>query len=161
MLLLLFLLGLALGAVCPSDDPPFQLQRGQCPMFWYSFNGRCYKYVATQMSWADAEIYCVSLGTNLASIHSLEEQSFIKILIRNSDPAEGHTWTGLSDTHKEGAWMWSDGSRIDFTYWDKEQPDNIGNENCVHTNYLGLKKWNDGICYSNLPFVCASRLSCP
>ncbi|XP_049459294.1 uncharacterized protein LOC125905407 isoform X2 [Epinephelus fuscoguttatus] len=43
MLLFLFMFGLALGAVSPSDAHQVKLQRGACPMFWYSFNGRCYK----------------------------------------------------------------------------------------------------------------------
>ncbi|XP_037330821.1 C-type lectin BpLec-like [Pungitius pungitius] len=160
MLLLLFLLGLALGAVCPSEDPPLQLQRGDCPTFWFTFNGRCYKYFATRMNWADAELYCLSLGTNLVSIHSEEEQSFVEELIKNFDPAEGNTWLGLSDNHKEGAWMWTDGSKVEFTYWGPEQPDNeYEREHCVQTNYLGLKSWYDWPCSHNVPFVCASRLS--
>ncbi|KAK1880368.1 Ladderlectin [Dissostichus eleginoides] len=69
-MLFLFLLGLALGAVSPSDDPQGKLQRGSCPMFWYSFNNRCYKYIAADMDWADAEFHCVSEGANLVSIHS-------------------------------------------------------------------------------------------
>ncbi|KAI3358039.1 hypothetical protein L3Q82_003057 [Scortum barcoo] len=43
MLLFLFLFGVALGADSPSGDHQVKLQRGNCPMFWYSFNGRCYK----------------------------------------------------------------------------------------------------------------------
>ncbi|XP_037330822.1 galactose-specific lectin nattectin-like [Pungitius pungitius] len=161
MLLLLFLLGLSLGAVCPSEDPPLQLQRGDCPTSWFSFSGRCYKYVGTAMNWADAEIHCVSLDANLVSIHSEEEQMFVKTLIKNFDPAEGRTWIGLSDNHKEGTWMWSDGSRVDFTYWAKGQPNYYDRrQRCVETNF-SYKKWNDHFCSYNVPFVCASRLSCP
>ncbi|KAK9533417.1 hypothetical protein VZT92_008536 [Zoarces viviparus] len=58
MLLFLFLFGLALGAVPPPDDHKMALRRAGCPLFWYSFNGRCYKYLATDMTWADAEIHC-------------------------------------------------------------------------------------------------------
>ncbi|KAI9539793.1 hypothetical protein NQZ68_001725 [Dissostichus eleginoides] len=112
MLLFLFLLGLALGAVSPSDDPQGKLQRGSCPMFWYSFNNRCYKYIATDMDWADAELHCLSEGANLVSIHSKAEHEFVRSLIKNFDPAEGYTWIGLSDVHKEGKWMWSDGINI-------------------------------------------------
>ncbi|XP_037330723.2 ladderlectin-like [Pungitius pungitius] len=162
MLLVLFLLGLALGAVCPSEEPPLQLQRGNCPIFWYSFQGRCYKYFATRVTWADAEIHCVSLGTNLVSIHSQEEQSFVEYLIKNFDPAEGYTWFGLSDTQKEGAWMWSDGSRVDFTFWGHGQPDNTGGkEHCVQTNSSHVQRWNDYACSTLLSFVCASRPSSP
>ncbi|XP_037650480.1 lactose-binding lectin l-2-like [Sebastes umbrosus] len=163
MLLFLFLFGLALGAVSPSEEHEVKLQRGSCPMFWYSFNNRCYKYVATRMTWADAELHCVSEGANLVSIHSLDEDKFVKSLIKNFDPTQGYNWIGLSDTQKEGAWMWSDGSAINYVLWGSAgQPDNIGGiEHCVHTNYYRDFKWNDYTCSNTLSFVCVSRTVCP
>nr|UMW88593.1 lactose-binding lectin l-2-like [Siniperca chuatsi] len=162
MLLFLFLFGLALGAESPSGDHQVRLQRGNCPMFWYSFNGRCYKYVATHMTWADAELNCVSDGANLVSIHSLEEQNFVKSLIKNFDHAEGGTWIGLSDIQKEGGWMWSDGSAVNFVFWSVVQPDNSGgNEHCGQNNNDKDRKWNDVPCSVTLPSVCVSRITCP
>ncbi|CAB1441697.1 unnamed protein product [Pleuronectes platessa] len=92
MILLLLLSTLTLGAVSPSDGPEVRLQRGSCPLFWFSFNNRCYKYVATEQSWAAAEFQCVSQGANLVSIYSLEEENFVKALIKNFDSAEGFNW---------------------------------------------------------------------
>ncbi|XP_019119733.1 lactose-binding lectin l-2-like [Larimichthys crocea] len=160
MLLFFSFFALALGAVSPSDE--VQLQRGNCPMFWFSFNDRCYKYVSTRLSWADAELYCVSERANLVSIHSLEEHNFIKDLIRNFDHSQGYTWIGLSDTQKEGGWMWSDGSAVDFLLWNENQPDNCSNvEHCGHTNFDTGLKWNDIRCSDTLPSVCISRMTCP
>ncbi|XP_059206529.1 lactose-binding lectin l-2-like [Centropristis striata] len=160
MLLFLFLFGLALGAEPPSDDQQVKLQRGNCPMFWYSFNGRCYKYVATDMTWADAELHCLSQRANLVSIHSQGEQNFVKSLVKNFDHAEGYTWIGITDIHKEGSWMWSDGSVVNFVFWHPTQPDNTaGNEHCAHLN-SGIY-WNDRLCAEALPSVCVSRTSCP
>ncbi|XP_075958433.1 lactose-binding lectin l-2-like [Anarhichas minor] len=162
MLLFLFLFGLALVAVCPSDDRTMTLQRATCPMFWYSFNGRCYKYLATDMTWADAEIHCVREGANLVSVHSKDEQKFVKFLIKNFDPAEAPTWIGLSDIHKEGTWMWSDGSSANFVVWHGGEPNNAaGREHCVHTNSGPTFRWNDIPCSHKLQFVCASRTICP
>ncbi|XP_068558631.1 lactose-binding lectin l-2-like [Cebidichthys violaceus] len=149
---------LALGAVSPSDDRQLTLLKGNCPMFWYSFNNRCYKYVATRMTWADAELHCVSQRANLVSIHSQEEHNFVKTLIKNFDPAEGFTWIGLSDIHKEFAWMWSDGSAANFVFWASGQPDDAnGVERCVHTSYPEELKWNDIPCSYTFHSVCASR----
>ncbi|XP_026011312.1 lactose-binding lectin l-2-like isoform X1 [Astatotilapia calliptera] len=174
MILLLFLFSLALGAPSESpsdgnevtlqcDDHRVKLLRGSCPPFWYSFNGRCYKYVATHMSWADAELYCVSQRANLVSIHSREEEEFVKSLIKNFDHAQRYTWIGLSDLHKEGRWMWSDGCAVSFTHWNAGEPNNgLGGktEHCVHS--IGdLNKWNDQQCSLNLPSVCATRINCP
>ncbi|XP_070778015.1 lactose-binding lectin l-2-like [Enoplosus armatus] len=168
MLLFLFLFGLALGAESPTDDRhptderQVKLHRGNCPMFWYNFNGSCYKYVGTHMTWADAELHCVSQRANLVSIHSLEEQNFVKFLIENFDPAQGSTWIGLSDIHKEGRWMWSDGSAADFFFWLSHEPNNSGgNEQCVHNNIGPHLKWNDVECSYTYPSICVSRIACP
>uniref|UniRef100_UPI0037E91D5C lactose-binding lectin l-2-like n=1 Tax=Semicossyphus pulcher TaxID=241346 RepID=UPI0037E91D5C len=161
-MLLLFLFGLALAAGAPSDEHQLNLQRGHCDDYWFNFNSRCYKYVATLMTWADAELNCVSMGANLVSIHSLEEQNFVKSLIKNFDPAVGWTWIGLNDIHKEGRWMWSDGSAANYSFWLSGQPDNAGsNEHCVHEYSVTEVKWNDLPCSKTLAFVCASREICP
>ncbi|CAK6949578.1 lactose-binding lectin l-2-like [Scomber scombrus] len=162
MFLFLFLFGLALGVESPSSDYEMKLQRGNCPPFWFTFNNRCYKYVSTHMTWADAELYCVSEKANLVAIQSQEEHDFVKSLIKNFDHAEGRTWIGLSDTQKEGGWMWSDGGTVDFVFWDAQQPNNEGgNENCVHNNHGEDRKWNDIECSLTYPSVCASRILCP
>ncbi|XP_022602665.1 lactose-binding lectin l-2-like [Seriola dumerili] len=161
MILLLFLFGLTLGAESPLDKHKVKLQRGNCPAFWFSFSGRCYKYVATHLTWADAELHCVSEGANLVSIHSLEEEDFVKSLIMNFDHAEGYTWLGLSDKQKEGGWMWSDGCAVKFGFWNPGEPNNNGNEDCVHNNFGNNKKWNGGPCSDTYASVCASRIDCP
>ncbi|XP_041664061.1 lactose-binding lectin l-2-like isoform X1 [Cheilinus undulatus] len=159
MLLLLFLFSLALGAAPLSEEPDFKLQRGGCRPFWYSFNGRCYKYVSTPVTWATAELHCVSQRANLVSIHSLAEQHFVKSLIRNFDPSERPTWIGLSDIHREGRWMWSDGLEVNFMSWLPGQPDNDRRkEHCAHMNWGSLKRWNDMSCSKSYSFVCATRI---
>lgn len=161
MLLLLFLFALTLGAVSPSDVQP-QLQNGNCDEFWFNFNSHCYRYVAATMTWADAELHCVSLGTNLVSIHSLEEQKYVENLTKSFNPAGAWVWIGLSDIHKEGHWMWSDGSAANIFHWGVPQPDNAGgNEHCVHLYNEDALRWNDLVCDKPLAFVCKSRSICP
>ncbi|XP_014022967.1 galactose-specific lectin nattectin-like [Salmo salar] len=112
-------------------DQEEELSQKSCDMGWYSFSGRCYKYVASQLDWADAESYCVAQGGNLASVHSENEHKFIQKLVKSQDPAERYTWIGLYDTDKEGRWMWSDGSKMDLIM------------KTVKTNFDQLKLWND------------------
>uniref|UniRef100_A0A3Q1FHX9 C-type lectin domain-containing protein n=1 Tax=Acanthochromis polyacanthus TaxID=80966 RepID=A0A3Q1FHX9_9TELE len=100
----------------------------------------------------------VSEGANLVSIHSADEQNFVNSLIKTFDPAQKWTWIGLSEVHKDGAWMWSDGSKVNFVFWGTGEPNNLGGqEDCVHTNFGTEFKWNDRPCLDNRPFVCASR----
>ncbi|XP_020794902.2 lactose-binding lectin l-2-like [Boleophthalmus pectinirostris] len=154
----LLLLGVSLGFAAPPELSEVQLVQGTCPMSWFSFNGHCYKYVSNQTTWADAEIYCVSQSSNLVSIHSLEEHNFVKSLIQKFDPILGRTWIGLSDIHKEGAWMWSDGCPVVFTKWFQGQPDNAGgNEHCVEICYGHHNTWNDVPCSNTYASVCATR----
>ena len=158
-MLFLFMAALALSAVSASDEEEKQLSQGCCPESWYSFNGRCYKYFDSRMTWGEAELLCVSEGANLVSIHSLEEHNFVKHLIKNFDPTQGFSWIGLTDIHKEGGWMWSDGSKFGFTLWNTIQPDNDkGNEHCVHTNTGTAFKWNDNGCSLTFTFVCKTRI---
>lgn len=158
----LFLFGFTLAAESLSDGQQLKLMRGGCPMFWFSFEGRCYKYFGSRMTWGEAELQCVSEGANLVSIHSVEEHNFVNLLIKNFDPTQSNTWIGLTDIHKEGGWMWSDGSKVRFSHWNAQEPNNSGgNENCGHTNDRSLFKWNDIHCFNKYAFVCASRTLCP
>lgn len=161
VLLLLLLFGLALGTKFPLDDHRVDMQRGNCSTFWYSFQGRCFRYFATQMTWADAELYCVSKGANLVSIHSHEEQNFVRHLIKNVDPSEGFAWIGLTDIQKRGAWMWSDGSAVDFVLWNIADTDPNNNEKqCIFSNYDIVFQWGGSPCLYSHAFVCASRKLC-
>uniref|UniRef100_A0A8C6SI60 C-type lectin domain-containing protein n=1 Tax=Neogobius melanostomus TaxID=47308 RepID=A0A8C6SI60_9GOBI len=125
-----------------SDNSANTLERGSCPPFWFSFDGRCYKYVSSPLTWVDAELYCVAEQANLVSIHSMKEHKFVKSLIENFDHRQGLTWIGLSDTQKESGWMWSDG----------------GKEHCCEINSGPDGNWNDYPCSETLPSVCASRI---
>ncbi|XP_072303218.1 C-type lectin-like [Eucyclogobius newberryi] len=153
----LVLLGVSLALASPSGPSEVKLERGGCPLFWYSFNDRCYKYVSAHLPWAEAELHCLSQGANLVSIYSHQENVFVKTLIQNFDISQGRTWIGLSDTHKERAWMWSDGCPVDFEIWSEGEPNNDGgNGDCVQVNAV-QKNWNDSPCSSTAPFVCATR----
>ncbi|XP_036001842.1 lactose-binding lectin l-2 [Fundulus heteroclitus] len=162
-MLLPLLFALALSAASASDGKTqMKLLRGSCPMFWFSFNDRCYKYFASRMTWGEAEIHCVSEGGNLVPIHSLEEHNFVNYLIQNFDANQGYTWIGLTDIHKEGSWIWSEGSKHEFSNWNDGQPNNANEiEHCGHTNHGINHLWNDEDCSAKLPFVCIARNVCP
>ncbi|KAK7884605.1 hypothetical protein WMY93_027728 [Mugilogobius chulae] len=105
----LLLLGVSLSLASPNASP-VTLVQGSCPMYWFSFNNRCYKYVA------------------LLRPGLMQRSSVVKNEL---------DW--ISDVHKEGAWMWSDGYPLTFSQWSVGQPDNWeGNENCAVTFWVRL-----------------------
>ncbi|KAK0150213.1 Galactose-specific lectin nattectin [Merluccius polli] len=141
-----------------NTSTDLKLQQGSCPEFWYSHDGRCYKYVSSRMTWADAELHCLTLDANLVSIHNANENDFIVRLIQDFNPGQELHWIGFTDALKEGHWMWTDGSQRDFTAWNERQPDNVGGiEHCGHI-YNTQSKWNDIPCNHVYQFVCKAHL---
>ncbi|XP_044165460.1 uncharacterized protein LOC114965419 isoform X3 [Acropora millepora] len=123
-----------------------------CPDDWSYFLGYCYRQVSHCDSWSNSQSQCATLGANLPSVHSQEENVFVQSLHRGENG-----WLGLSDINREGTFVWSDGSRLNFNFWATRQPNNFHNEDCVHT--LGsLKnhkyKWNDVNCSSCHTYSC-------
>ncbi|XP_043920477.1 snaclec rhodocetin subunit delta-like [Protopterus annectens] len=142
--------------------------QGACPMYWYQYKDSCYRPVMIQMSWPDAEIYCQNKfqGAHLASVHSLEENNFIFVLMgRLSDYAKKEAyWIGAHDFFKEGLFAWTDGTEMDYQIFGPNQPDNAREgESYVGTWSVedGTVTWND-YPYNPIyffPFVCKSKIS--
>ncbi|KAJ8267982.1 hypothetical protein COCON_G00131540 [Conger conger] len=145
-----------------SQGAETDLCQGPCYSGWIYKNGRCFQHIADEKRWLDAELHCVSLGGNLASEHSEDDHVFLKQLNGDDKPF----WIGLSDTHKEGTWLWSDGTSANFkeglafSSWNSGEPNNQGEEGCVHSNFGGQKDWNDIGCDGKYPFICSIRLGC-
>ncbi|XP_038667666.1 lectin-like [Scyliorhinus canicula] len=125
--------------------------------------GYCYKFVSSQMTWADAELYCQSLGqgSHLASVHWKEQNEFLGNLITEAKGQILGTWIGLSDIYKEGTFFWTDGSSADFTSWSTRQPDNYNStEDCAALGYHNLNAWNDAPCNIKYYSICSYKLPC-
>ncbi|XP_028254435.1 galactose-specific lectin nattectin-like [Parambassis ranga] len=100
---------------------------------------------------------CLSLGGNLASIHNRTENTFLSELVRTACGSYSSTWVGGHDGVKEGQWMWTDGSKFDYQTWGQGEPNNLGEEDCLHI-YFTAEYWNDRRCDLTLPFICAKDL---
>ncbi|KAJ8337077.1 hypothetical protein SKAU_G00382970 [Synaphobranchus kaupii] len=113
--------------------------QGPCPGGWTYHNRRCFQYVSEEANWLDAETHCLDIGGNLASEGSEDDHAFLKELQTHNGDSAKPFWIGLSDVHKEGTWLWSDGNSAvspdDFTKWNSGEPNNVNNEDCVHSNF--------------------------
>ncbi|XP_072543838.1 lactose-binding lectin l-2-like [Salminus brasiliensis] len=147
----------------PSKIEHFSVQYSSCssycPAGWVTYSRRCFKYVGQEMSWVSAETHCLSLGANLVSIHNDNEYQLVKALIRVNDHMENPTWIGLSDCQQEKTWIWSDGTKLNYTKWNSDEPNFTEKECCVHMNWRDEKNWNDIPCTLKYPFVCVKKLA--
>ena len=121
---------------------------------WSSYNGHCYKWFAGTKNWSDARTHCQTFGGDLASVADAAENSFVHSLADDSTAS----WTGFNDQASEGSWKWSDGTAVTYTNWNGGEPNNSGNEDCMHLyKYAGQSssgRWNDANCGSGYPYTC-------
>uniref|UniRef100_A0A4W6EV23 C-type lectin domain-containing protein n=1 Tax=Lates calcarifer TaxID=8187 RepID=A0A4W6EV23_LATCA len=123
-----------------------------CPPDWTRLGSRCFIFQNSHRSMGDAENICLSLGGNLASVHSADLPSCLQkkpVMCMSTAP---------SFLFQEGQWMWTDGSNFDYQIWGPGEPNNHGGaENCIEMNWA-VEYWNDIPCFYGKPFVCAKDL---
>ncbi|XP_010901909.2 ladderlectin [Esox lucius] len=135
-----------------------QSRSSSCPHGWANYGKVCYQYVSILASWTDAELICLQLGGNLASVHSLSEYNFLWSVLK-SGGAKSPVWIGAHDAVKEGVWLWSDGSRFTYQKWNRGEPNNSGGqENCMQMNFGAEGGQNDEKCWFQYPCMCARKL---
>ncbi|XP_026223365.2 galactose-specific lectin nattectin-like [Anabas testudineus] len=138
VVLLCLTCGLWTGANAQAKEQPEEDCCLRCPAGWTQFGDHCYIFQFTPKDWADAETTCVAIAGNLAAVHTKEQYTFIKDMIKRSTGSDVETWIGGEDATKEGVWLWSDGSKFDFKLWPAGEPNNAGGaENCLEMNYNG------------------------
>ncbi|KAF5889643.1 putative C-type lectin domain family 20 member A isoform X1, partial [Clarias magur] len=96
------------------------------------------------MTWYDAQTYCRTYHTDLASSRNATEDSILVGIVN------GWTWFGLfRDT-----WKWVDQMNFSTISWMPGKPDNaLGNENC---GYVNNSLAGDAQCSVIMPFFCYS-----
>uniref|UniRef100_A0A914EEY1 Metalloendopeptidase n=1 Tax=Acrobeloides nanus TaxID=290746 RepID=A0A914EEY1_9BILA len=95
----------------------------ECPQKWTYFEttSKCY-YVGgndTFIYWADAKQECLKLKSNLASIHSNEENVAIQNLLKRT---ESSSWAWLGGQKIGNTWTWIDRTSWDYTNWSHPDP---------------------------------------
>ncbi|KAG9278088.1 C-type mannose receptor 2-like, partial [Astyanax mexicanus] len=107
------------------------------------------KFVLVKIAsnWRDAETYCRQYYTNLATIHSDQEQQDVRDLLTDSDIV----WIGLGFDN----WLWSDGSKTTFRYWHPGQPYSATDDgNCAMVSTSWGGDWDDTACNGVMSFMC-------
>ncbi len=96
---------------------------------------RWFKIYDEKISWDTAKRKCEHLGGRLAVVPDQATWSLLSSMI-----GKAKVWLGASDAETEGRWVWVDGTPMGFAEWMKDQPNNRGNEDYLHT-WDG--EWND------------------
>ncbi|CAJ1078644.1 type-2 ice-structuring protein-like isoform X2 [Xyrichtys novacula] len=123
---------------------------------WKKIGCRYFAYIATKMSWDDAEQNCYQLGGHLASIHSSSEHIGLKALITDNASWNPNVWIGGTDRSRGKVWRWTDGSPFVFSNWCGKEPSGgyATWQRCLQMNYSDGKCWDNLECWGKIPSIC-------
>ncbi|KAG7216472.1 hypothetical protein INR49_001958 [Caranx melampygus] len=80
---------------------------------------RVYTVINRSLTWTEAQTYCRTHHTDLATIENVEENAeAVSVMTTNS---VSEAWIGLYRVR----WRWSDNSNSSFTNWNSGQPDDL------------------------------------
>lgn len=112
-------------------------------------------YTSELVDWFDALLLCRSMGSDLASIHSNQDNinayDAISKLKHNTIGSDtfNYAWIGYNDLKAEGAFEWADDSINNYTNWLNSEPNNSNKEDCTHligNNFTYGYYWNNRDC---------------
>uniref|UniRef100_A0A914P9Y5 C-type lectin domain-containing protein n=1 Tax=Panagrolaimus davidi TaxID=227884 RepID=A0A914P9Y5_9BILA len=116
--------------------------------------GVFYGNYAYGLTWDDSENVCKTFNGHLASIHSDEEYRYVYGISFYS--YRTGTWAGLFSNDHGNTWRWSDGSPVDYIYWQPDAPYRTSGWNeCGIMEYNGFL---DSDCDRHVTFVCKIKL---
>ncbi|XP_069086186.1 regenerating islet-derived protein 4-like [Pleurodeles waltl] len=142
--------------VSTNDSRITNLPKTECRGGWFFYNSHCYGFSRNLLSWYDAELDCQSYGsgTHLASITHSMEGIMISTLIK-SYPWKENVWVGLQDLCKNNTWKWTDGADLQYEAWNKGEPNNFEDENCVFLlASQGYEFWSNVNCTRRMQYLC-------
>lgn len=112
-------------------------------------NGACFKALAVNLSWTQAQAGCVAWGGHLARISSAAENTSVRSIANTVCGAASTLWIGATDQFTEGAFVWTDGTPLTYTNWAGGEPNNcvgccsIANAGEDGSQMLASGQWND------------------
>ncbi|KAM7418854.1 hypothetical protein PAMA_016128 [Pampus argenteus] len=138
-----------------QDNPaPNKARFDFCLDGWLSFGDSCYYLSNNVDTWTNAESYCATFDSSLASVHSIWEYNFLQRMVKTG----GHTFTWIGGYYFQGDWRWEDGSQLNYHNW--ETASSTDSYQCLQLNSQESKGWSNHGCSMRLPFVCQRRSNC-
>ncbi|KAK5866354.1 hypothetical protein PBY51_020551 [Eleginops maclovinus] len=136
----------------PTTQAPLSPSQIMCPKGWKLFQGRCYMYVNSDLTWSQAQSNCAAVGSMLVSVHSTQEYGFLQRLTSNYN---SEVWLG--GFYLQDQWLWLDGSWFYNNTWashseDSSNPCLMLNSNEGYSNYQ---------CNNYIPSICVKNSNVP
>ena len=110
-----------------------------CPSTWTALSTGCYLFLPGPLSWYNAKTRCEEENSTMVEIETPEEQGALAEEALMSKGTTFGFWIGLTDLQEEGRWVWQSGREVNYSAWERGQPDNMrGNQDCgsVCLNHL-------------------------
>ncbi|XP_045209803.2 macrophage mannose receptor 1-like isoform X2 [Mercenaria mercenaria] len=151
------------GNIAPTTSLPTTLISGGCPSGFTSVSNdnKCYKLygarnTAQRMNYTSARDTCRKSGTgyDIASVTNHEEQASLVIMVNGMIIDRVGVWIGINDLNNNQRFTWQDSSRLQYTNWDKNEPQIHGHCVEMYTDIRHAGKWHNIKCGDNRPFVC-------
>ncbi|XP_041751389.1 macrophage mannose receptor 1 [Coregonus clupeaformis] len=146
----------SLGYVCQKDPPTAPVQpeeAGSCSGPWIPYAARCYRLQRTKKTWTEAQMECRKDGGDLASIHNIEQLSFVMSQLGYA--AADELWIGMNDVKTPLLFEWSDQSPVTYTRWEEAM---LREGNCVLVR--GEQgRWATQVCENQHGFICMKKSS--
>nr|XP_006119616.1 macrophage mannose receptor 1 [Pelodiscus sinensis] len=153
------------GYICKKENStlnssilPSELSASsKCPEGWLPYTDYCYVIHRDPKVWKEALTSCRKEGGDLASIHNIEEHSFIASQLGYKPTDE--LWIGLNDLGIQMYFEWSDKMPVTYTKWLQGEPTyaNSRQEDCVvmkgQDGY-----WADNVCDKKCGYLCKKNL---
>ncbi|XP_047502399.1 macrophage mannose receptor 1-like [Penaeus chinensis] len=101
-------------------------------MGWEQLRELCYMKSTEPEPWHNGRLQCKLYGADLITITGAVVQQFVTdFALERHD----NIWIGLSEEDHPGKWAWSDGSDVNYTHWDTDQPESLDGFGAAAVNH--------------------------
>ena len=115
-----------------------------------SVGEKIFKTAGSEKTFQDAQQVCTQAGGQLPSPRSAAENEALTQLATAQNKA---AFLSMTDTRKEGTFIYPTGEPLVYSNWAPQEPNNDGgSENCVEIFPNG--KWNDKVCGEQRLVIC-------
>jgi hypothetical protein len=137
--------------------------KGKCRNGWTRYKHKCLKLISQRAQHSEAENSCQSIGATLISIHSAEENKFVKGLAYRERTKDLTVWIGAKRNNSLNYFEWTNEQAFNYSNWGSGQPTNSTDPEShvtIHKDgtWKALGKPPNALCYAQ-PYMCESDLS--